>query len=27
MWKQNTVKVISIVIPSTAVIPKSLSQV
>jgi hypothetical protein len=26
MWKQNTVQVIPIVIPSTAVIPKSLSQ-
>jgi hypothetical protein len=26
MWKQNTVKVIPIVISSTAVIPKSLSQ-
>jgi hypothetical protein len=26
MWKQNAVQVIPIVIPSTAVIPKSLSQ-
>jgi hypothetical protein len=26
MWKQNTVQVIPIVISSTAVIPKSLSQ-
>jgi hypothetical protein len=26
MWKQNTVQVIPTVIPSTAVIPKSLSQ-
>jgi len=26
MWKQNTVQVISIVISSTGVIPKSLSQ-
>jgi hypothetical protein len=26
MWKKNTVKVIPIVIPSTGVIPKSLSQ-
>ena len=26
MWKQNTVKVIPIVIPSAGVVPKSLSQ-
>jgi len=26
MWKQNTAQVIPIAIPSTAVIPKSLSQ-